>query len=223
MKMEDAQVVVLVENLYQELELWTPLFRLREAGANVLTVAPSAEAVYASKLGYPIKADLAVTEVDAAQIDCIVIPGGFAPENVRRTPAILQLVKKVHEQGSLVAAICHAGWVLASAGIAKGKRMTCVGLIKDDVIHAGANYVDEAVVVDGNLLTSRLPSDLPQFCGAIVKYLEEHPSRRDPAKKLSRIPGRAASTADYAKPAVFVTTPVGKASANYRQHAVLPK
>ena len=223
MNLQDAQVVVLAENLYQELELWTPLFRLREAGANALVVAPSADAVYASKLGYPIKADLAITEVDASQIDCVVIPGGFAPENFRRTPQIQQLVKKVHEQGSLVAAICHAGWTLASAGIARGKRMTCVGLIKDDIINAGGNWVDEAVVIDGNLLTSRLPSDLPQFCAAIVKYLEEHPSKRDPKKNLERVPGRAASTADYTQPARFVTTPVGKASANYRQHAVLPK
>src|SRR5436190_19265963 len=137
MKLEDCQVVVLVENLYQELELWTPLFRLREAGANALTVAPSAEAVYASKLGYPIKADLAVNEVDASQIDALIIPGGFAPENFRRTPAIVKLVKEVYDRGSLVAAICHAGWVLASAGIAKGRRMTCVGLIKDDIINAG--------------------------------------------------------------------------------------
>lgn len=223
MNIQDAQVVVLVENLYQELELWTPLFRLREAGATALTVAPSAEAVYASKLGYPIKADLAVSEVEAAQIDAVIIPGGFAPENFRRTPAILKLVKDVYDRGSLVAAICHAGWVLASAGIAKGRRMTCVGLIKDDIIHAGANYVDEGVVRDGNLITSRLPSDIPVFCAAIVKYLEENPSRRDPAKRLDRVPGRAATTADYLKPATFVTTPVGKASANYRQHAVYQK
>ena len=223
MKIEDAQVVVLVENLYQELELWTPLFRVREAGANALTLAPSADAVYASKLGYPIKADLAVNEVSADQIDAVVIPGGFAPENFRRTPAILKLVKDVYDRGSLVAAICHAGWVIASAGIAKGRRMTCVGLIKDDIIHAGANYVDEAVVRDGNLITSRLPSDIPVFCKAIVDYLAEHPSRRDPQKRLARIPGRPASSANYTQPARFVTTPGGKASANYRQHAVLPK
>ena len=220
MKIQDAQCVVLVENLYQELELWTPLFRLREAGANALTVAPSAEAVYASKLGYPVKADLAINEIDASQLDAVIVPGGFAPENFRRTPAILDLVRKVHAQGSLVAAICHAGWVLASSGLAKGRRVTCVALIKDDVINAGGNYVDEAVVQDGNLITSRLPSDLPVWSAAIVKYLKEHPSKRNPEAKLKRVPGRAAATADYAQPARFVTTPGGKASANYRQHAV---
>lgn len=223
MNIQDAQVVVLVENLYQELELWTPLFRVREAGANALTLGPSTEAVYASKLGYPVKADLAVNEVTADQIDCVIVPGGFAPENLRRTPAILKLVKDVYERGSLVAAICHAGWVVASAGIAKGKRMTCVALIKDDIIHAGANYVDEGVVRDGNLITSRLPSDIPVFCKAIVDYLEANPSKRDPSKKLARVPGRAGTTADYTQSARFVTTPGGKASANYRQHAVLPK
>src|SRR6266446_1382815 len=111
MKINEAQVAVLAENQYQELELW-----------------------------YPLKADLAISEVEAGQLDALIIPGGFAPENFRRTPQIVNLVRKVHEQGSLVAAICHAGWLLASAGIAKGKRVTCVAIIKDDVINSGGNY-----------------------------------------------------------------------------------
>jgi protease I len=220
MKIQDAQIAVLAENQYQELELWYPLLRLREAGANVLTVAPSAEQLYGSKLGYPVRADLAITEVEAEQLDALVIPGGFAPENLRRTPAIVNLVRKVHDQGNLVAAICHAGWMLASAGIAKGRRVTCVPIIKDDVINAGGNYVDEPVVRDGNIITSRLPGDLPDFCKAILRYLEETPSRRDPAKVLRRVPGRAPTTADYLKPVRVVQTAGGKASANYRMHAV---
>ena len=221
MKMQDAQVAVLAENQYQELELWYPLLRLREAGANVLTVAPSADQLYGSKLGYPVKADLAISEVQPEQLDALIIPGGFAPENFRRTPAIVSLVRKVHEQGSLVAAICHAGWLLASAGIAKGKRVTCVAIIKDDVINSGGNYVDEPVVRDGNLITSRLPGDLPDFGRAIVQYLEEQPSRRSPsAKPLVRVAGRAPTTADYVRPARVVQTSAGKASANYRMHAV---
>jgi len=224
MKIQDAQVAVLAENQYQELELWYPLLRLREAGANVLTVAPSAEQLYGSKLGYPVKADLAISEVQPEQLDALIIPGGFAPENFRRTPAIVNLVRKVHEQGSLVAAICHAGWLLASAGIAKGKRVTCVAIIKDDVIHSGGNYVDEPVVRDGNLITSRLPGDLPDFGRAIVQYLEEQPSRRSPsAKPLVRVAGRAPTTADYVRPARVVQTSAGKASANYRMHAVEAK
>jgi deglycase len=221
MKIQDAQVAVLAENQYQELELWYPLLRLREAGANVLTVAPSAEQLYGSKLGYPVKADLAVTEVQPEQLDALIIPGGFAPENFRRTPQIVNLVRKVHEQGSLVAAICHAGWLLASAGIAKGRRVTCVAIIKDDVINSGGNYVDEPVVRDGNLITSRLPGDLPDFGRAIVQYLEQNPSRRNPtAPLLARPTGRVGTTADYVRPARVVQTSAGKASANYRMHAV---
>lgn len=220
MKIQDAQVAVLAENQYQELELWYPLLRLREAGANVLTVAPSAEQLYGSKLGYPVRADLAIGEVEADQLDAVVIPGGFAPENFRRTPAIVNLVRKVHEQGSLVAAICHAGWLLASAGLAKGRRVTCVPIIKDDVINAGGNYVDEPVVREGNLITSRLPGDLPVFCREILRYLEENPSRRNPAKTLKRVAGRVPTTANYVKPARVVQTSAGKSSANYRMHAV---
>jgi protease I len=221
MKIQEAQIAVLAENQYQELELWYPLLRMREAGANVLTVAPSADQLYGSKLGYPVKADLAIAEVDPRQLDALIIPGGFAPENFRRTPQIVNLVRKVHEQGSLVAAICHAGWLLASAGIARGRRLTCVAIIKDDVINSGGNYVDEPVVRDGNLITSRLPGDLPDFCRAIVQYLEETPSRRDPAAAPWRsVAGRAATSADYVRPARVVQTSAGKASANYRMHAV---
>ena len=220
MKLQDAQVVVLAENQYQELELWYPLLRLREAGCNVLTVAPSAEQLYGSKLGYPVKADLAIGEVDASQLDAIVIPGGFAPENFRRTPAIINLVRKVHDQGSLVAAICHAGWMLASAGIAKDRNVTCVAIIKDDVINAGGKYVDQPVVRDGNLITSRLPGDLPVFCKAIVEYLEENPSKRAAGKMLSAVPGRQRTTAAYTRSARVIQTAGGKSSANYRMHAV---
>ena len=221
MKIQDAQVVVLAENQYQELELWYPLLRLREAGANVFTVGPTADQLYGSKLGYPVRADLAIGEVKPEQLDAVIVPGGFAPENFRRTPQIVDLVRKVHQQGSLVAAICHAGWLLASAGIAKGRRLTCVPIIKDDVIHAGGNYVDEAVVRDGNLITSRLPADLPVFCKEILRYLEEAPSRRNPdAPRLQAVAGRARTSADYVKPARVIQTAAGKSSANYRMHAV---
>jgi protease I len=220
MNVREAQVAVLAENQYQELELWYPLLRLREAGANVLVVAPAAEQVYASKLGYPVTADLAIGEVEPGQLDAVVIPGGFAPEGLRRSPQMVDLVRKVHEQGSLVAAICHAGWMLASAGIVRGRRVTCVPIIKDDVINAGGNYVDEPVVRDGNLITSRLPGDLPDFCRAIMRYLEEAPMRRNPAAKLRPVAGRSPTTANYVHPAKLVTAPGGKASANYRMHAV---
>ena len=160
MNLADAQIAVLAENQYQELELWYPLLRLREEGANVVVVGPAAGQPYASKLGYPVVPDVSINDVDASDFDAVVIPGGFAPEGMRRHKPMIEFVRKVHDQGALVAAICHAGWVLASAGIAKDRNVTCVALIKDDVIHAGGKYVDQAVVRDGNIITSRLPSDL---------------------------------------------------------------
>ncbi|MFI4986298.1 MAG: type 1 glutamine amidotransferase domain-containing protein [Alphaproteobacteria bacterium] len=214
MNLADAQIAVLAENQYQELELWYPVLRLREAGANVVVVAPAAGQVYASKLGYPVTPDFAVGEFEAADLDAVVIPGGFAPEGMRRHKPMVDLVRKVHDQGSLVAAICHAGWMLASAGIARGRRLTCVPIIKDDVINAGGDYVDEAVVRDGNLITSRLPSDLPLFCSAIVRYFEEAPRRRNDGRTLLPPSGRPAS-AHYAQPARLAMAPRGKASANY--------
>jgi protease I len=215
MNLADAQIAVLAEHQYQELELWYPVLRLREMGANVVVVAPAADQVYASKLGYPVTADLAVADVAAADFDAVVIPGGFAPEGMRRHKPMVDLVRDVHDQGGLVAAICHAGWMLASAGIARGRRLTCVSIIKDDVINAGANYVDEPVVRDGNIITSRLPSDLPDFCRAIIAYLKDQPTRRNEGRKLVPANGRAPTSANYTDPVHLVMAPRGKASANY--------
>ncbi len=214
MNLEEAQIAVLVENQYQELELWHPVMRLREEGANVLVVAPAANQIYASKLGYPARPDLAVEDVEAGDLDAVIIPGGFAPEGMRKHKPMVELVRKVHEQGNLVAAICHAGWMLASAGIARGRRLTCVPNIKDDVVNAGADYVDQPVVRDGNLITSRLPGDLPDFCREIVRYLGEAPRRRNGTRVLKPRDGRPAS-ADYASAVKIVMGSRGRALANY--------
>jgi protease I len=214
MNLANAQIAVLAESQYQELELWYPLLRLRETGANVLVVGPAVGQIYSSKLGYPVRADIAAADVRAEDLDAVIIPGGFAPEGMRRTPAMVNLVRDVQAQGGLVAAICHAGWMLASAGIARGRNMTCVSIIKDDVIAAGGKYVDEPVVRDGNVITSRLPSDLPVFCKEIVSYLQSTPSRR--ATNAATLPrGGKASTANFVKPAKLVMAARGKASANY--------
>lgn len=215
MNLADAQIAVLAENLYQELELWYPLLRLREEGANVIVIAPSADQPYASKLGYPVRADLAAADASAEDFDAVVIPGGFAPEGIRRNPAMVNLVRNIHDQGGLVAAVCHAGWVLASAGIARGRTVTCVSLIKDDVINAGGNYVDEPVVRDGNIITSRLPSDLPVFAREIVNYLREAKPRRNSGKMLKPANGRDFSSAAFDRPVELIMGPRGKASANY--------
>ncbi len=210
MNLADAQVAVLAENLYQELELWYPLMRLREEGCNVAVVG-AADQTYASKLGYPVRPDMILADADPAMFDAIVIPGGFAPENMRRHKAMIDLVRKAHDQGSLIAAVCHAGLVLASAGIARDRDLTCVSLVKDDVIHAGGKYRDQAVVQDRNLITSRLPSDLHLFCKAIVDYLREAPRVATKALEIAR----PRVSAVYSNVAVLSQGPRGVASADY--------
>lgn len=210
MKLQDAQVALLVENLYQELEVWYPLMRLREEGCNVAVVGPLVQ-TYASKLGYPVQPDMAIADADPAMFDAVVIPGGFAPENMRRHKAMIEFVRKVHDQGSLVAAVCHAGLVLASAGIARDRDLTCVALVKDDVIHAGGKYRDQAVVRDRNLITSRLPSDLHLFGKEIVAYLRDAP--RVATKPLAVHEPR--TSAAYTHVFELSQGPRGVASADY--------
>lgn len=171
MELKGKRVAVFVETLYQELEAWYPLLRLREAGAEVFTIGPQAGATYESKLGYPIKADRGVDQVEVSDFDALVIPGGFAPDYMRRSPAFVQLVAAADREGKPIAAICHAVWMLCSARILRGRRVTCFFSIKDDVTNAGAEYVDAEVVVDRNLITSRRPDDLPAFCRAIIHAL----------------------------------------------------
>lgn len=171
MELKGKRVAVLVENQYQEMEVWYPLLRLREAGAEVVTLGKEAGKTYTSKLGYPVVADRALESASAGEFDGLVVPGGYAPDILRRYPEVLKLVRDMDAAGKVVAAICHAGWVLCSAGILKGRRATCFFAIKDDVINAGARYCDEEVVVDGNLITSRVPTDLPAFCREIIRTL----------------------------------------------------
>lgn len=160
---------VLVENEYEDQELWYPVIRLREAGAEVTIVGPEAGTVYQSKHGYPAKADRAASDVKAADFDGVIIPGGYAPDKMRRHDAMVKLVKDAMASDKLVAAICHAGWVLCSADVVQGRRLTSFASIKDDLAHAGAQWVDEPVVCDRNLITSRQPDDLPHFLEAILK------------------------------------------------------
>lgn len=216
MKLENARVAVLVENLYQELELWYPVLRLREAGVAVTIVGPTAGEVYASKLGYPAVAEAGIDDVTADDFDAVVIPGGFSPEYLRRNPAMVELVRAVNGRGDTVAAICHAGWLLATADIVKGRPVTSVPVIKDDVIHAGGDWQNEPVVVDGNLITSQLPNDLPLFLQQILGALEKVPERDKPGRAF------AASTAVYSEAALLKNRAAGPASANYRAYAVLP-
>ncbi|MCL4501683.1 MAG: type 1 glutamine amidotransferase [Deltaproteobacteria bacterium] len=169
--LEGKQIAILAEDLYEDLELWYPLLRLREAGAKTVVVGPGPAKTHASKHGYEVAVDKVVKDVTAADFDAIVIPGGYAPDRMRRHPAMVALVRQAVQSKKVVAAICHAPWMLASAEVLQGRTVTGFFSIKDDLVHAGANYKDAEVVVDGNLITSRQPADLPAFCRAIIAAL----------------------------------------------------
>ena len=165
------RVAILIEDYYQDLEVWYPLLRLREEGFEVVTLEPNGRKEYKGKNGYPITVDKSIDQVRAQDFDGVVIPGGWAPDRLRLSKKILDFVKFLYDNGKIVASICHGAWVLASAGICKGKTLTSYIAIKDDLVHAGANFVDREVVRDGNLITSRKPDDLPAFCREIIAAL----------------------------------------------------
>jgi protease I len=168
-----CRAAVLVEQQYQEMEVWYPVYRLREAGCKVTLVGPEAGQTYPSKLGYPAPSDRAARDVSADDFDLVVIPGGFAPDYLRRHEAVLRLVSDMAERGKVVAAICHGPWVLCSTQALKGKKATSFFSIKDDLANAGADWADAEVVRDGNLITSRKPDDLPAFLQAVLQAVRE--------------------------------------------------
>lgn len=166
------KIAVLVENLYQVLEVWVPYYRLKEAGFETVLIG-TGKGTYQSKEGYPAREEISVFEADPDEFDGVVVPGGYAPDHLRRYPEMVQFVREMHQSNKMVAAICHGPWMLASADILKGKKATSFMAIKDDVVHAGAEYIDVPVVVDGNLITSRTPDDLPDFCHAMIQTLNQ--------------------------------------------------
>lgn len=166
------RIAVLVENQYQELEVWYPYLRLKEAGFNVSLVG-TGKGEYRSKVGYPAREEVPIGEADADDFDCVVVPGGYAPDFLRRHERINSFVRAVYDKGGVVAGICHGGWVLISAGILEGKRATSFFAIKDDMENAGARWEDSEVVVDGKLVTSRKPEDLPAFLREIIRLLQD--------------------------------------------------
>jgi protease I len=175
MKLTGKRVAVLVEDIYEDLELWYPYYRLREEGAEVMLVGPEAGKTYTSKHGYPATSDRAAEDVSVDDLDAVIIPGGYAPDHMRRHPAMVHLAREAVHGGKIVAAICHAAWLLCSADVLRGREMTSFFAIKDDVVHAGAEWVDKEVVQDDNLITSRKPDDLPAFARAIVEALRSAP------------------------------------------------
>ncbi|MFM7110505.1 MAG: type 1 glutamine amidotransferase domain-containing protein, partial [Planctomycetota bacterium] len=164
MDLRGKKVAILVEQQYQEMEVWYPHYRLKEAGATSVLVGPEAGKSYPSKLGYPAVAEKGISHVSADEFDGAVLPGGFAPDFLRRSPAIVSFVQKLHDQGKVLAAICHGPWMLCSTNALRGgRKATCFFAIKDDVVNAGASYSDAEVIRDGNIITSRKPDDLPAF------------------------------------------------------------
>ncbi|NKI34282.1 type 1 glutamine amidotransferase [Wenzhouxiangella sp. XN79A] len=170
MAISDRTVAVLAEHDYQELELHYPRLRLLEAGATV-HVLGTGEDRYLSEKGYGVHADRNVADVDPGDYDAVVIPGGMAPDAMRTDEHLIDLVRALDDAKKPVAWICHAGWVAASADIVRGRRVTSVASIKDDLVNAGAEWVDEEVVVDGHLISSRTPPDLPAFCRTLIGAL----------------------------------------------------
>lgn len=168
-KLTGKRFLFFVDEEYEDLELWYPKIRLIEEGAEAVVAGPEKGKLYRGKHGYPCKSDVSFEEVNPDDFDGIVIPGGYAPDKIRRYQKALDIVRRLNEANKVVAFICHAGWVPISAGILKGRKATSVGAIKDDMVNAGVNWVDEAAVVDGNLISSRTPNDLPQFCRAIIE------------------------------------------------------
>jgi len=169
--MSRGTFLILVGPEYEDLEVWYPKLRVEEAGyATVL--AGIGEPSYRGKHGYPCPVDAHIKDVAAESVVGLLAPGGWAPDKIRRDATVLDRVRAVHAAGKVVATICHGPWILISAGIVRGKRMTSTVGIRDDLVNAGATWVDEPVVVDGNIISSRVPKDLPQFGRELVRLLD---------------------------------------------------
>ena len=171
MSLRRKKIAILVEQDYQDQEVWYPYFRLTEERAQISLVAPKAGQVYRSKHGYPITSDLSSFAALRKKFDAVIIPGGWAPDFLRRDPNMAKLVRKVHSDGGVVAAICHGGWMLVSADVLHGRTATSFFAIRDDMVAAGAQWVDRETVKDGKLITARRPEDLPTFVRTIIEAL----------------------------------------------------
>lgn len=172
MTLAGTRVLFFCAPLYEELELWYPKVRLEEEGATTVVAGCTAERTYHGKKGhYPCTVDAHVDAIDAAAFDGLVIPGGYAPDVMRRSTRLLDITRAIHAAHKPIAFICHAGWVPISAGILRGRRGTSVGAIKDDLVNAGMHWEDAECVVDGNLISARTPADLGPWSKALIAAL----------------------------------------------------
>lgn len=167
--MSTKKVISFIHNDFEDLEFWYPVLRLREEGIEVTIAGELPNREYIGKYGVPARSDCAFSDINVDEYDGLLIPGGWAPDKLRRFPEVIEIVKKMNSQDKVIGQICHAGWVTISANILKGKRVTSTPGIKDDMQNAGGVWLDEPVVVDGNIVSSRRPMDLPVY---MQKYIE---------------------------------------------------
>jgi protease I len=168
-----VRIVGLVDDIYEDLELWYPKLRLIAAGAEFLVAGPRAGAKYLGKHGYPCVADVSIESCQASDFDAILLPGGFMPDKLRREDKVKSLIRQFSDSKKCIAAICHGGWMAISAGVYADVRVTGSPGIKDDLENAGAIWVDAPVVVDRHFVSSRKPDDLPQFVEAMIDVIQK--------------------------------------------------
>jgi protease I len=171
MLLQGKRVACLVGDDYEDLEVWYPVLRLREEGARVDLIGLEGGQACRGKHGYPAQSDLCITEASGADYDALIVPGGWMPDKLRRSEPILQLCREIDQAGKVIATICHGPWILISAKVVRGRTMTSTPGIRDDVENAGATWVDQEAVRDGNLISARRPPDLPAFCRLIIEAM----------------------------------------------------
>lgn len=168
--LDGKRVLIVIDDDYEDLEFWYPKLRMIEAGAEVTAVGPPGKFHFHGKHGYPARSDADFVGLEAEQFDALILPGGWAPDKLRREPHVLKLVQAFDQAEKLIAAICHGGWIAVSAGVYDGVRATGSPGIRDDLINAGAHWEDSPVVIDRHFISSRRPDDLPAFCAAIIAW-----------------------------------------------------
>lgn len=174
MKLKGVSVVNLVHDDFEDLELWYPVLRLREEGATVILAGERGGEAYHGKYGVPARSDIAYSELGDEEFQALLVPGGWAPDRIRRFPEVISFVREMNDEGRIIGQICHAGWVLASAGVLSGRTVTSTPGIRDDLENAGATWLDEPVVRDRNIVSSRRPPDLPEYARELIAAITEH-------------------------------------------------
>lgn len=174
MKLQGLKAVAIVHDIFEDLELWAPVYRLIEEGCEVRLAGEKPGTTYTGKHGVPCTVDMAYDEMKAEAFDCLLVPGGFAPDKLRRYESILAFTRQMDAQQKPIGQICHAGWVLISAKILEGRKVTSTPGIKDDMVNAGAIWVDEPAVIDGHIVSAQRPPQIPQYNALLVSLLERY-------------------------------------------------